>query len=1056
MSIFKSTFKPYVCRQINTRQDLLSSEVRPTYFSKYVSAKAPWARMTSLVDYKGTSNLARKYVLMGGTLLTQKLSGQNGQVDYLQSLMSGINKAPGVAAAYGDLGDKSMYGKRPMPGIESISTKSLSAYGSLRSATINFYAWDKKQLEDLEILFMRPGYYVFLEWGWSMYLDSNTVTDTKDSRSDTNSFNIKTDITKNILKENDGYIDLFGRDYTENQLYDQLDTLKHRYSGNYDGMLGKVYNFTWEFLPNGGYYCTTTLMSVGEVLDSIKISSISTQKFGENQQATYQNTSFGLFLNRLSGYAIDVQNDSIIQEYVKGAANNQAIDNSIHKLRIPGQPVNIIQFAFFLYMLRNQVNLFDDKQNPLVDIEIPVYNDKNMGNGLCIASEDSVSVNPKICMVHNPRAKFVCGNYEGFSINLVGPPTAAIFKEFLQAESTLGVIGNIYFNVNYLKSTYMNLLKNGDVKLGDYIREILRGANLSLGNINEFDIFTIDSRAAIIDKQYTEIPSETRKAKKFQINLSGNNTAVKTSKIQSKIFPEQSTLVALAAQSRENVSAVNTSTNVMMNKDIKNRIRYDNAELIDQARIIEKNAQEGTTEEQRQNDVIKREKEAMVSNIISIRDYMQKILSPTFSSLDVESAASSMSSVLNSIILKINSDANYKAVIPISLEIEFEGISGITIGEIFRVNQDILPTSYNAVNLGFIVTNISNIINTSGWNTNITAMICLLDQEDLKKASSLKQIDKKAYNIAVVQTTQKKQEETQEAITTYNFLVAYVADYFSNNTLSLKYELNRKQTTTTIDQFTRIQLTKLEAVNPSIIIRTEKSNIKNVIRSIEGDDTVADNKISQYLTQMAISSLNPLNGTDGKPKIGPVDIVEGGGKQIIGQFISKKESDYDNLGKSVYKGIVMYGQLTNFPGAFTLPVEEDGVTFPFLERHIFNSQIYKSLPQDLQALFAKDYKTMLETITESYGLGFALTETVGNTIFAGGAAVIDIFNRIGGGGSPLSTKAANNYKEIYKSFLNSGKYPFRLIDNYGNSENGNLVPVDKLKFTDNPLIIELK
>ena len=70
------------------------------------------------------------------------------------------------------MGDRT-YGVRPMPGITNVEIKSKSAYGSLREAIVTFYAWDKKQLEDLEKLYMRVGYYVLLEYGWSMYLDTN-------------------------------------------------------------------------------------------------------------------------------------------------------------------------------------------------------------------------------------------------------------------------------------------------------------------------------------------------------------------------------------------------------------------------------------------------------------------------------------------------------------------------------------------------------------------------------------------------------------------------------------------------------------------------------------------------------------------------------------------------------------------------------------------------------------------------------------------------------------------------------------------------------------------
>ena len=60
-----------------------------------------------------------------------------------------------------------------MPGITGIDIKSKSAYGSLRQVTVSFVAWDIRQLEELELLYMRPGYTVLVEWGWAPYLDND-------------------------------------------------------------------------------------------------------------------------------------------------------------------------------------------------------------------------------------------------------------------------------------------------------------------------------------------------------------------------------------------------------------------------------------------------------------------------------------------------------------------------------------------------------------------------------------------------------------------------------------------------------------------------------------------------------------------------------------------------------------------------------------------------------------------------------------------------------------------------------------------------------------------
>ena len=65
-----------------------------------------------------------------------------------------------------------------MPGITSIDIKSGTAYGSLRTITINFVCHNLQQLEDLELLYMRQGYTALVEWGWAPYLKNNDKLET--------------------------------------------------------------------------------------------------------------------------------------------------------------------------------------------------------------------------------------------------------------------------------------------------------------------------------------------------------------------------------------------------------------------------------------------------------------------------------------------------------------------------------------------------------------------------------------------------------------------------------------------------------------------------------------------------------------------------------------------------------------------------------------------------------------------------------------------------------------------------------------------------------------
>jgi hypothetical protein len=234
MSIFKETFPQFVENELKRRQDGMLART-PT-FTHQLNTRSSWVRMTSGVNYNGNNELAKQYVLQGGTLGTGALG------NFLKSGLGGNGtsaydlKTPG--------GTTNRLGIRPMPGITNVSVQSKGAYGSLQEATVSFIAWDIRQLEDLELLYMRPGYTVLLEFGWSYV---NPIPKY-------NILDIPNDKGKSL---NDAFKELYQKISSNN--------------GNYNALLGYVKNYNWSARDDGGYDCTTTIISLGEVLESLKV-----------------------------------------------------------------------------------------------------------------------------------------------------------------------------------------------------------------------------------------------------------------------------------------------------------------------------------------------------------------------------------------------------------------------------------------------------------------------------------------------------------------------------------------------------------------------------------------------------------------------------------------------------------------------------------------------------------------------------------------------------------------------------------------------------------------
>ena len=167
MSIFRDSFKTEIREQLKKRQEAMTN--RTPQNIQYLNSRNSWIRMVSSVDVNGSADQAKAYVLQGGTLNTQ--TNSKNEITYTpKSGIGGTGKE--VYSTKTPIGTKHRLGIRPMPGITSIDVKSKSAYGSLREVTVNFQCWDIRQLEELEVLYMRPGYTVLIEWGWAPYLDN--------------------------------------------------------------------------------------------------------------------------------------------------------------------------------------------------------------------------------------------------------------------------------------------------------------------------------------------------------------------------------------------------------------------------------------------------------------------------------------------------------------------------------------------------------------------------------------------------------------------------------------------------------------------------------------------------------------------------------------------------------------------------------------------------------------------------------------------------------------------------------------------------------------------
>jgi len=395
MSIFRSTFPEHVRNQLAARQFALTKQSRSPQDLSYINSRNSWVRMSSSVNVDNSNELAKQYILQGGTLNADgtKKTGVGSSFQNAYSNVSQRNQAYRL-------------GIRPMPGITGVEIKSKTAYGSLREAIVSFQCWDIKQLEDLEILYMRPGYTVLLEWGWAPYITSTSPTYHP-------TFN--------------DYYDIINKTPTDRtKLFKDLFDKSKKYEGNYDAMFGYVKNYQWSARADGGYDCQTTIITTGEIMESLKVNYTRIDKVDSAEKgllndefttlpvntewfkAYEKNKLAGMWAElfyRTAGAGETILNYKSLNQALKRTnaylSSNTDSNDSLSK---NGTQVYISLEKVFEYLNKYIIAKSSADQQPLVRLSLK-YKDPSTGTEddlLCIAHPLQLSVDPGVCLIKNP------------------------------------------------------------------------------------------------------------------------------------------------------------------------------------------------------------------------------------------------------------------------------------------------------------------------------------------------------------------------------------------------------------------------------------------------------------------------------------------------------------------------------------------------------------------------------------------------------------------------------------------------------------------------------
>ena len=255
-SIVGTGFPDYVQTQLNLRSQTGNKKKRDNKALQYLTNRNGWFRLSSaaIINDKEipiggreekvanqktfTTKLAQDFVLQGGSIII------NGPEKNQTTLRKGFK------GTYQE-GETDNLGLQPMPGITGITIGTGGKWQTFQEAEIDIIVYNLDQLDIIQKLYMSLGVHVLLEWGHSPYLLNNP---------------------KAPLKNQIETIDWFNM--TDRELITQEITKKRKDTcGNYDGVLGIVYNFSIQGDKDGAYLCKVNIMGPGSAIESLKVPS---------------------------------------------------------------------------------------------------------------------------------------------------------------------------------------------------------------------------------------------------------------------------------------------------------------------------------------------------------------------------------------------------------------------------------------------------------------------------------------------------------------------------------------------------------------------------------------------------------------------------------------------------------------------------------------------------------------------------------------------------------------------------------------------------------------
>jgi hypothetical protein len=387
---------------------------------------------------------------------------------------------------------------------------------------------------------------MMLEWGWDKFIN--------------NKGNIQE--TGNTIIEEKWFT---SNGTTQLEMLGYIQDMRDTYQGNYDGFFGKVSNFTWNFNTDGSYDISIDLITLGDVIESLKVNTFTKaqtigSRIGEEivlktdktlkgtnilKAATLNSIGRYLYLKieEISKSGITLTSDMRVLEDPTDRAYLYAMISPLPDSSVGNQ--YYVKLGEFLARLETLiVPQIQNGSNPSQS-QITISN--TLEGNIISYFPNQVSLDPNVCIFR----PFL--NTYGDITGITYPTILAQLDQYVgytKNSEAFGLLMNLYINFDFISKL---LLTNGgpdqELSLFKFMQDLCNGINSALGGVNKLEtIIKDDYIVTIIDQTFSLKNPVTVELEVYGYSPKNQTSNfVKDIKFVSKITPQLASMVSIGA-----------------------------------------------------------------------------------------------------------------------------------------------------------------------------------------------------------------------------------------------------------------------------------------------------------------------------------------------------------------------------------------------------------------------------------------------------------------------------------------------------------------------------